>query len=57
MPLRSPKMKRFIFGFHRAGLVTEVGAGFEHLAHRDDSHVGVSLSGCGHPIGAEATAC
>ena len=40
-----------------AGLVTEVGAGFEHLAHRDDSHVVVSLSGCGHPIGAVATAC
>jgi len=41
-----------------AGLVPEMNAGFQHLAHRDDSH-GVCLLSCGSVVqapGAEATA-
>lgn len=44
MPLRSVKMKRFIFGVPTAGLVAEVNAKLpEHLAHGYDGHV-VSLN-------------
>jgi hypothetical protein len=37
-------MKRRIFGFHFAGLVSEVDTCLEHLSHGDDGHDGDSSS-------------
>ena len=46
MPSRSVKMKRFIFGFQRVGLMAEVHAGLEQVTHGYDCQGMAPFSVC-----------